>query len=550
MNFTSATLLLALALGCIWVCSKVLRHFFVKSDLKNLSGPPSKSFLVGNFGQIFCDKNAWQFHQELVEKYGRVIPVHGPFAGKILYVLDPKALYHITSKDSHIYEENFAFVECNRILFGDGILSTLGEIHRKQRKQLNPVFSVSNIREFAPVMYNISRKVRDALRWKVKDGPAEFNILPWVNRAALETIGQTALGYSFDSLEEGGYIHPYSGAVKDLIPMLFHFTFQREYLVPILVKTFSAKFRRFVVDLIPRFFKNACRLRDVIDTMEKTSIEVFEEKKRAVEADDETTKEITGRGKDMMSILIRANLETTEGDRMSDKEVLGHMTGFIFAATDTTTVALAQLLHQLASHQDVQERVRREIMEAQAEHGREELGFEEVMSLPYLDAIVRETLRLYPPVPVVTRETTEDAVLPLSKPITGIDGREMSSIAVPKDTLIFISILMANRDTSLWGPDAREWKPERWLSPLPEQLADARMPGIYSQMMTFMGGARACLGFKFSQLEIKIMLSVLLKSFRFKPAKEEIFWEVGPLLTPNIKGQPGKSQLPMLVELL
>ena len=78
--------------------------------------------------------------------------------------------------------------------------------------------------------------------------------------------------------------------------------------------------------------------------------------------------------------------------------------------------------------------------------------------------------------------TQQDTVLPLSTPITGIDGREMREIIVPKNTNVTVSILNCNRDPALWGPDSYEWKPERWLSPVPDTLARAPIPGVYSRV--------------------------------------------------------------------
>ena len=73
-----------------------------------------------------------------------------------------------------------------------------------------------------------------------------------------------------------------------------------------------------------------------------------------------------------------------------------------------------------------------------------------------------------------------DAVVPLSAPIIGVDGREMREIVVPKNTNLLISIINFNRDPALWGPDSFEWKPERWLSPLPDTIKEAPVPGVYS----------------------------------------------------------------------
>ena len=75
-----------------------------------------------------------------------------------------------------------------------------------------------------------------------------------------------------------------------------------------------------------------------------------------------------------------------------------------------------------------------------------------------------------------------DAVLPLSKPIIGRDGTEIDSIYVPKDTLIFVAVQASNVNPDLWGADAREWRPERWLEPLPEAITEAKIPGIYSNL--------------------------------------------------------------------
>ena len=72
--------------------------------------------------------------------------------------------------------------------------------------------------------------------------------------------------------------------------------------------------------------------------------------------------------------------------------------------------------------------------------------------------------------------------MPLSEPIRGLDGTMMHEILVPKDTAVFVGIRSANRSKTIWGEDALEWKPERWLSPFPDSVTDARMPGVYSNL--------------------------------------------------------------------
>jgi len=73
-------------------------------------------------------------------------------------------------------------------------------------------------------------------------------------------------------------------------------------------------------------------------------------------------------------------------------------------------------------------------------------------------------------------------VLPLSKPIKDLDGADIKELLLPKDTIIFASILGSNRNPDLWGRDSYEWRPERWLNPLPSALTDAGIPGVYSHL--------------------------------------------------------------------
>ena len=83
-----------------------------------------------------------------------------------------------------------------------------------------------------------------------------------------------------------------------------------------------------------------------------------------------------------------------------------------------------------------------------------------------------------------------DAVLPLSKPIRGEDGSVIQQLAVPRGTNIVIGMMACNRQKALWGDDAYEWKPERWLRPLPEAVEKASIPGVYSHLYVLGFGLR------------------------------------------------------------
>ncbi|KNZ81202.1 Cytochrome P450 4F12 [Termitomyces sp. J132] len=480
----------------------VLTKLFTKTDLDNIPGPKSESLVKGNFGQLFS-VSAWNFNAKIAAQCNVFFPynTHSNLnESQHLYLFDPKAMHHIIVKDQTLYEETEAFFAANNLLFGCGLTSTQGDHHKKQRKLLNPVFSTVHMRHMSK-----------GLTLLINSPPATSKLL-----------------------------------------------FQREYILPTVVKIGSPQFRRWLLDLLP--FRSLRTIRDMIDILDRTTTEIYETKKQAMK-EGVTPPKQSSEAKDLISILMKANIEAPEEDRLPDKEVLAQMSLFVFAATDTTSNALSRTLHLLAMNPEIQDKLRVEVTEALKEHNGD-IPYDDLVSLPFMDAVCRETLRLYPPAPRVMRvhvllsRARKDMILPLSTPVKGLDGREMQSILVPKNTKIFISIFNANRDPLLWGPDSLEWKPERWLSPLPEAVHDVLTirsnveGGLISLSMTFLGGGRACIGFEFSQLEMKVVLSMLIANFRFFPPEKEIIWKMTPVTTPTVAESPAYPQLPLKMEVI
>ncbi|KAK7466276.1 hypothetical protein VKT23_005004 [Stygiomarasmius scandens] len=434
------------------------------------------------------------------------------------------------------------------MIFGEGLLGTLGDRHRRQRKLLNPVFSAAHMRDMSPTFYDVVHTLEKSLENQVKLGPREIDMLSWMARTALELIGQSGLGYSFDPMTEDAIPHPYTKAIKELLPLLAKLFLPATYILPWAVRIGPPQFRRFVVNVLCLFWKNAREMRDRCDFMWKVSEEIFEKKKKALAEGDEAVSMQIGEGKDILSILMRENMKASEEDKLDETELIGQMSTLIFAAMDTTSNGMSRMLELLSTHLDVQNKLRQEVTEARKEAGRD-LTYDKLIALPYLDAVCRETLRLYPPVSQLNRVARQATFLPLSTPITGIDGTIIKEIHIPKDTTIHMSISNANRNTELWGPDAMEWKPERWLQSIPQKVVDSKMPGIYSHVMTFLGGGRSCIGFKFSQLEMKLVMSVLLEKFEFLPTDKTTLWRMSVVSSPSVKGDV-RAQLPMRVRLI
>ncbi|THU97782.1 cytochrome P450 [Dendrothele bispora CBS 962.96] len=551
-----------------------------KPSIHDVPGPKPESWLTGNLLQMFDPRKGWEFHGMMLEKFGAVASYHTFFGSKRLYISDPKSLHHILIKDqvtgspglhTGTYDESRSFIEFNKLVFGQGLLSTVGEHHRKQRKVLNPMFSVGRMRELVPIFYQVAHQLETTLTAKVQSkGPQEIDMLSWLSRAALEFIGRSGLGYSFDPLTNDMSEHEYTRNLKELVHLSTPLMPVRLYVLPWAVKIGSPGFRRAVCKYFP--WKRVRRIQELVDYMWNVSEKIYRSKKDSQATDEEDSEEMGSGKSDILNVLIRENERTSEGeDRLNEEEILGQLSTLIFAAHETTSNAMTRMISLLSLHPEVQNKLREEVTEAYVRSGGD-IGYDELEGLPYLDAVCRETLRLFPPVPLLFRTAQKDAILPFSKPIPRANHKDstnpnpINEIFIPKGTSITISILNCNRDPAIWGEDAFEWKPERWLgasgaNSLPKSVLEAKIPGVYSPLMTFNAGGRACIGFKFSQLEMKVVMSILVRSFKFSPAPgKKIVWQMSTVAIPLVKseGQDGDGdsdgsdtglpQLPVVVE--
>ncbi|KAI0927531.1 hypothetical protein AcV5_008045 [Taiwanofungus camphoratus] len=191
--------------------------------------------------------------------------------------------------------------------------------------------------------------------------------------------------------------------------------------------------------------------------MDEKTIKIFKAKQAALKRRDMALLQQVGEGKDIMSILMNANMAASDADKLPEKELIAQMSTLIFAGMDTTSNALSRALQNLAKDLNVQEHLRDELLEA---HAGDNILYDELNSLPYLDAVCRETLRLYSLASFVSRVSRKHFVLPLSQPISGVDGKMMDEIPTPKGTEVFVGILGSNTNKAAWGKDALEWIPD------------------------------------------------------------------------------------------
>ncbi|KAH6891860.1 cytochrome P450 [Coprinopsis sp. MPI-PUGE-AT-0042] len=477
----------------IWA---TLKRAFRRRPFAMLKGPEGGTFLLGHISKLVNPKEGFQFQERVVQEHDQVAKLGGTSWGKLasaepgllyltniqsetLLVSDPKALHYILVKCHDVdWDEGENFLTGNDAAFGPGVLSTHGHEHKRQRKVLNSVFSTSHIRNMASIFDENTSKLAETLSKIVGEEKKEVEVFDWMARGALEIIGQGGFGYSFDSLSEHGKPHPFAASVKILLRLLNETLPIQLFVLP-LVRKYNIGGKRIQRFVMKNLTWGAVReLVDVVGVMHRTSLEIYDARKQSLELESDHVPR-----KDILSALMKANASREAGDKMTDEEIIAQISSF---------------------------------------------------NLCWDGYNIQETLRMYPPAPLAGRTAKKDTIIPLLTPIMGTDGNEVSEIFVPGGTDIFVSILGTNRSTKLWGSDAGEWKPERWLNELPKSLIDAKVPGVYSHVLTFAGGGRSCIGLKFAELELKSMILNLLDRLKFSPAEKKILWTFGGLVSPGV----------------
>ncbi|KAH9941744.1 cytochrome P450 [Epithele typhae] len=420
----------------IW---KVSSRRIPPSILSRVRGPEKEHWLTGNLHNLF--KDSYDYTCQLIKDYGGVIKIYGVLGSEQLFVSDPRALHQVVVKDQDIYHETEMFLKTNQLLFGEGLISTDGEQHRKQRKMLNPVFSLANMRELLPTIQPIADELLRGIMSEVSpDGGAkEIDLHPWMGRGTIEYVGQAVLGISFGAVDPQNS-NEYMDAIRQVAHVGLKIFFLRP-MVPWAVRSLSPFWRNKLVDWLP--LPPLRQVREMCYTMERHSKKILEEKREAMEQGR------AGERRDLMTIMLEANQSTSEEERLTDVELTGQINTMLLGGQETSTSALSRILWILSRDQSAQARLRSEILAVKLAHAAASghdgpwesvhLPYDTLMALPYLDAVLRETLRVHPPTNMINRTCTRDAILPVEFPLTDASGEEVKAVHVPAGTNIVIS---------------------------------------------------------------------------------------------------------------
>ncbi|XP_070073350.1 probable cytochrome P450 313a5 isoform X2 [Drosophila takahashii] len=192
--------------------------------------------------------------------------------------------------------------------------------------------------------------------------------------------------------------------------------------------------------------------------------------------------------------LIDRILDLVRNGDLSYDDVMGEFSNIIFAASDTTSVTVNNVLSLLAMFPKVQDKVFEELAEVFPSVGGSELSHGDVEKLVYLDQVLQETLRLIPAVPLLIRQTSQEI-------------RLSNGFQIPEGVTLMIDIFHTHQNTDVWGPKAGEFNPDNFLA------VNKRNRHPYGYL-PFSKGKKTCLGYKLSLISVKLALAKILRNYK------------------------------------
>ncbi|CUA72791.1 Bifunctional P-450/NADPH-P450 reductase [Rhizoctonia solani] len=471
---------------------KPIRHLY--SPLRHLPGPPSNNWFLGHFFMLLEAQNT-TIWETWIEKYGSIMQIRG-FCGEYhLCIWDMRAVNHVLTHNTTFIKSEIQRRSLG-IVLGEGILSADEETHKRQRRIMNPAFGALHIRNLLPTFATKANQLRDIWVEMLRDNPEgeTIDILPWLTRATLDIIGLAGFGYDFRSLEDEDK-DELSEAYTEL------FNSNQDLSVLQVLKGLICLALGIHTEDSRRFDANQA-------TINRVGMGLIRDKKAVLQGDAQNEE---SRGRDLLTLLIKSNLaETDSRQAMSDAEVLGQISTFLAAGHETTSSTTAWALYALTKHPEVQSKLRDELERAKLG---EEPSMDEIDNLGYLNNFIREVLRVYAVISLSGREVAHDTIIPVEGYYRDSHGKIQTGIRVQKGDSVAIPILSINRAKYIWGEDAMEFNPERWNN-LPDAVKE--MPGVWGNVLTFLHGPHACIGYRFAVEEMKILLYALVRSFEFE----------------------------------
>ncbi|HEU4698300.1 MAG TPA: cytochrome P450 [Gemmatimonadales bacterium] len=380
-----------------------------------------------------------------------------------------------------------------KLLLGEGLLTSEGELHRRQRRLAQPAFHHQRVMGYGEVMAakaeEVDRRWQAAVAHRSSGAPARLDVHAEMMRVALAVVGATLFGSDVEA--EAGEIGAALATSLEVFDKLS-------------TTPFAELLERLPVLPSVRRFRRARRLLDA-------TIHRMIRERRASGED---------RGDLLSMLLLAQDPEAAAGGGMTDAQLRDEAMTIFLAGHETTANALTWTWYLLARHPEVEARLHAELDTVLGARGARGAVPADLARLSYTRMVLAESMRLFPPAWVLGRQAVADF--------------EIGGHAVPRGSVVLMSQWLTQRDAR-WWPDPERFDPERWR----EEAPGARPRFAY---YPFGAGPRICIGEQFAWMEATLVLATLARRWRLRLAPD-----AQVALLPSITLRP-RFGMPMLLE--
>ncbi|XP_052865555.1 cytochrome P450 4d1-like [Anopheles cruzii] len=475
-----------LTLALCYVCYVLVKYHLHRQQLMAIRakfGSPPATYFLGSY-HMFKNKSIPDIFDIIVglpKQYGADVAVMGALNDLVLEISSPrnveKVLLAKTTKKSFVYD----FLEP---WLGTGLLISFGEKWFQRRKIITPAFHFTILDQFMDVF----NEEADILVTKLQKhvGGGEFDIYNYVTLYALDSICATSMGVRVHAQDNPD--NEYAQAVKQM--SIF---FLRRVLS--ILRQFPSLF--FLYPYAREQGRVIKKLHNFTNSVIMNRRAQLEQKQRLGDEEfDVNEKDLYSKRKN--TFLDQLLKVTVDGKPLSNEDIREEVDTFMFEGHDTTTSGIAFTILQLAKHPEVQQRLYEEIDRLLgAEKQSVPLTHTMLQEFTYLDMVIKESLRLVPPVPLIGRKLLEDM--------------EINGAIVPAGTSISIQIYSIHRNPAIY-PDPERFDPERFS----EHNENKRGPYDY---IPFSAGFRNCIGQRYALAEMKVTIVKLLAAYHILPGE-------------------------------
>ncbi|KZM19216.1 uncharacterized protein EKO05_0007302 [Ascochyta rabiei] len=425
-----------------------------------------------------------RWHIKLHKQYGDLVRI-GPRtvlcssnkAAKKIYALNAG----FVKSDFYTVQQTLAKGVPLKTLF----TSTDEAFHAKLRRAVSNAYAMTSLVQFEPLVDSTTTEFLKQLKERYADRADESGVCDfgaWLQFYAFDVICELTYSKRMGFVDRGQDIENVISSLEWLL-------------------SYAA-----VIGQIPildrLFLKNPIRRwLSARGCIPSTPVAVFASK-RIQESKGQTPEKMeSARGQSRRDFLSRfQEAHQKDPDFMSQERVLALTVANMFAGSDTTAISLRAIFYNLIRNPDKLSRLYAELDECEAsgifERGNPLVAWSDVRELPYLSAVINESLRTHPA-----------AGLPLER-ITPAGGVRVCDVFLPAGTNVGCSAWTLHLDQELWGEDADRWRPERWI-----EASDTKKAEMKNSMFAFGAGSRTCIGKNVSYLEMYKLVPAVLRSF-------------------------------------